>query len=943
MNATWTVALLVLFCAGSVLSAAEPPSPPKPKRASALFPARLTANARANAEKYGWAKEVRDRIVDAAKPWMKLTDDELWDLMFAHTIDRSWMVWSNGHCPACKKGVPMYNWKISAMSRPWKVRCPHCKEIFPKNDFHKFYRSGLYEHGVFDPTKADRSLLINLEHPDAGDPLHTFGVDDGNGYVDGKKRWRFIGAYLIYGQWKQAIVGGARNLAQAYVVTGDPNYAHRAGIILDRVADLYPPHDFKKQGWVYERRGDRGYVSTWHDACEEVRELALAYDQVFEGMRQDPSLVTFLSAKAKQYKLSNPKASFADVQRNIEDRILRDTIRNAGKIASNYPRTPVALLVLKAVLDWPDNRAEINRLLDQIITKATRVDGMTGEKGLAGYTTIGPRALSTILGRLARLEPGFLADVYKRHPRLHKTFRFHIDTRCLGKYYPQVGDSGHFACQVNRYVGVSFERPGSLEPSAYRFLWELYELTQDPAFVQILVEANDGKVDGLPYDVLAADPAAFQKDVVAVIAREGKTAELGSVNKKEWRIAILRSGQGDHARAVWIDYDAGGSHSHSDGMNVGLFARGLDLMPDFGYPPVQFGGWGGPRFGWYTMPASHNTVVVDGQRQPTTGGKTTLWADGERCRAIRASAPAMIGGKQFERTLVMVDLSDGDFYVLDVFRVIGGKDHAKFVHSHYGQITTTGLSLKPSQPYGHETQMRNFRCDPSPKPGWSVDWAVDDRNRFLLPGTPVHLRYTDLTSNAQACTAEGWVVAGIFNSTTETWIPRLMIRRQTDNAPLASTFVAVIEPYGKASNIAAIRRLPLETASGTPYSDHDVAVEVRLADGRRDLIIAADVENPLGASPSRTKDGRLVQKDWNVTLDGELCLIRQDQAGNPRRIACCRGKSVDTGKVQLRAKTPCDLVEVRWDERGRPSIAPGLPEEVRKGVSITTVAEGKHE
>ena len=285
----------------------------------------------------------------------------------------------------------------------------------------------------------------------------------------------------------------------------------------------------------------------------------------------------------------------------------------------------------------------------------------------------------------------------------------------------------------------------------------------------------------------------------------------------------------------------------------------------------------------------------------------------------------------------MVDVSDGDFYVLDVFRVIGGKDHAKFVHSHYGQITPTGLSLKPTRPYGHGTQMRNFRGDPSPKPGWSVDWTVDDRNRFLPEGTPVHLRYTDLTPDARACTAEGWVVAGIYNSTVESWIPRLMVRRQAQEAPLASTFVAVIEPYGKTSNIAAIRRLTLETASGTPYADNNVAVEVRLADGRRDLIVAADIENPLKLSPSRTKDGRLVQKDWNATLDGELCLVRQDQSGKPRRIAWCRGKSIDAGNVQLRSKTPCDLIEVRWDEQGKASVAPGLPEEVKKGVSITTV------
>jgi len=119
--------------------------------------------------------------------------------------------------------------------------CPHCRELFPKNDFEKFYRSGLDERNVFDPNRADRSLLFNAEHPDPADPLHKFAVDDGEGYVDGEKRWRFIGAYLIYGQWKKAIVDGIISLSAAYAVTGDKAYAHRAGVLFDRVADLYPP------------------------------------------------------------------------------------------------------------------------------------------------------------------------------------------------------------------------------------------------------------------------------------------------------------------------------------------------------------------------------------------------------------------------------------------------------------------------------------------------------------------------------------------------------------------------------------------------------------------------------------------------------------------------------------------------------------------------------
>jgi len=155
-----------------------------------------------------------------------------------------------------------------------------------------------------------------------------------------------------------------------------------------------------------------------------------------------------------------------------------------------------------------------------------------------------------------------------------------------------------------------------------------------------------------------------------------------------------------------------------------------------------------------------------------------------------------------------------------------------------------------------------------------------------------------------------------------------MVRRQTEKAPLASTFVAVIEPYEETSDIAQIRRLPLETASGAAYPDTNVALEVLLADGWRDFIVAADVENPLGWSPSRAKDAVLAQKDLKLRLDGELCMIRQDQGGKVRRIALCRGRSVAVGDLAITLKSEADFVEVRFDDQQRASIVSGNPDVV---------------
>lgn len=881
-----------------------------------FYPKDLVEKARTNTAKYEWASEARDRIVASAEPWARMSDDELWGLMFGNTIKRSWMVWSDGHCPACNKGVPMYNWQIDALGQPWKVRCPHCKELFPKNDFLAFYRSGLDEHGVFDPERADRSLLFNTEHPDSDDPLHGFGVDDGVGYVDGDRCWRFVGAYLIYGQWKQAVLGGVRTLSDAYLVTGDHRYTHKAGILLDRIADLYPSFDFSKQGVMYDGRNiTDGYVSTWHDACEETKLLSQAYDKVREGIRDDAALVTFLSAKSNEHKLDNAKSSFDDIRRNIEEGIFRDALTNRHKIHSNYPRMPIAVATMMMVLDWPENREEVYALLDEVLDKATAVDGVTGEKGLAGYSAFTISGLADFLALCDRLDPEFLPDMLRRHPQLRETYRFHVDTWCFRQYYPLIGDTGGFASKVNRYVGAAFTKDVRTEPSMFSFFRRLYELTGDPAYIQVLYHENGESVEGLPHDLFADDPHEFSRVVEEVIEREGAAPKVGSVNKQQWRLAILRSGDEENGRALWLDYDSGGGHGHMDGMNLGLFAKGLDLLPDFGYKPVQYGGWGSPKANWYGATASHNTVVVDGKNQNKADGRTTLWADGEVFRAIRASCPELIGGRQYERTAVMVDSSDRDSYVLDIFRVVGGKEHTKFVRSHFGSISTEGLTLEPTDDFAGLTEMRAFRIDPSPETGWSADWRIEDRYGYLPEGSEVHLRYIDLTADAEALTAESWVSLDMFHSNEEAWIPTLVVRRRSTGDALSSTFISIIEPYEGKSAIARIRRLGMETRDGAAFPEANVAIEIVLSDGRRDLLVAADVENPLGLTPSKAGRGVLVQPDWGVRTDAELCLVRLTPSGEVEHIALAKGKFAAMGDTMLSLEETTDFAESHFGDR----------------------------
>lgn len=867
----------------TILAWISAPAEEPTKTGSSLYPPAIVDLVRKNVAEQPWIAEGRDQLIEAARPWAEMSDDALWALMFGPGITRSWMVWSNGHCPACKESVPMYTWKMDALGEPWKVRCPHCNEAFPKNDFKAFYDSGLAPSGVFDPARADRALLFNADHPDPADPLHGFGVDDGEGYVEGDLRWRFIGAYLVYGQWKQAVVNGIRVLAAAHLLTGDPAYAHKAGVLLDRVADVYPGFDYGAQAEVYEKKGPAGYVSVWHDACEETRELVMAYDMVFEALRNDVELVAFLSRKAQEHGLANPKASFAGIQRNIEDRILRDALNNRPKITTNYPRTEIAVAIILTVLGWPENRAQFDEVVNAMLERATAVDGVTGEKGLAGYTCYTIQALAMFLAEYSKADPEFLPDLIRRYPRLRETYRFHIDTLCLDRYYPLSGDTGAFATAVDSYVGMPLSKPAFsasrsaswtlIAPSCYTLLLRFAEITGDPAYAQIAYRGNGLIFDGLPWDIYLENPKAVADGLRAIIEREGPELRLGSVNKEQWHIAVLRSVSGPDARAIWLDYDSVGGHSHCDAMNLGLFAKGLDLMPDFGYPPVQFGGWSSPRALWYKKTAAHNTVVVDGVDASGGAGVTTLWADGRQFRAIRAAGPEMNQGRRYERTVAAVDISPEDGYVIDMFRVSGGATHTKFMHSHFGTVELHGAAPQPAPDFGNGTEMRNFRLDPAPAPGWSADWAVEDRRAYLPAGTAVHLRYTDFTSGAAAGLIEAWIVSGLYNSTEEVWIPRVVTQRTVPSGgTLDSTFVGVIEPYTTAPLLSSIARLPVLDGAGQPLGDSHTALLLTLPDGRRDFLLLRDPEDPAGRT-ARITDGIALE------TDADTCLVRLDAQG----------------------------------------------------------------
>lgn len=835
------------------------------KTRSIYFPPERLATIRQNASRYEWARRVADEAVSSAQHWLSLSLDDIWDIMFPPDITRSWFVWSSGHCPACRASMPMYTWKADALNTPWKLVCPHCGALFPTNDFAAYYRSGLTAAGRFDEVLADRSLLFNAAHPDCADPLHRFGVDGGHGFEQEGNRWWFIGAYLIWGQWKQLALGGVKALSQAYAVTGDRAYSRRAMVLLDRVADLLPGFSFLTQGIMYDVEPYvDGFVSYSVSHCMEMKDLLEAYDSVFDGARDDGELVAFLQAKAAATGYSNPKATFADIQANIEQNLLLTGISDAKKLDCNFPWEHMVQYMVHTVCDRPETLPSRPELLDTILRRSTAADGLSGEKGMSCYSSIALNTLTMFLAQESQADEGFLPRAITAHPRLLQSVRFILDCLCDGRWLPAVGDCGYAAypplvggsdiSRANKGCYAPVHLAEGIGHSGITLMGRLYKLTGDADYLRVAWHSCGGDVDGLPGDVNCTDVPGFRRLVAETVAREGAAFRFASANKPGWHLALLRAGDS----MAWLTYDMRGAdlHGHCDGLHLSLIAYGQMLLTDFGYPPVQYGGWFTEQSHWYAKPSAHNTVVVDGRDQVrNTDGRTLFWESDDRWTAIVLDGRDVAGVPQYERTTAIVPTPGGRCYLFDLFRVTGGQDHAFFLHGPFGTAELPGLALAPAPDYGHGSLLRDFRAADAVEPGWQAEWQVQDRYGLWDHPRDVHLRYTGLTDNASVSLCEAWVNAGSDNVKEEAWLPTLMVRRQSQGEPLRSAFLGVLEPFEGQSAIASVRRLPLAFADGLPPSPGDAAVEIVHCCGRVDVIVA--LETPGRTAVVQTGTGTL--------------------------------------------------------------------------------------
>ena len=703
---------------------------------------------------------------------------------------------------------------IPAKSSVMFCGCPNCS-------------GGQQENGQFSWT-IERPFELRCKYCDHAFPSRKYPMDQtAEGlnalgetvtykyYLDeksGRDYWLEAAADHLRRQW---FTSQCRTLATCYHLTKKPEYARRAALILDRFAQAYP-HMAVLNQWPYRRRSVAkpappypsagGKWGRWMPA-EVPGVLPEAYDLIHDSPELD--------------KLS--RELHTDVRKRIEDDFLRATVaytftfgekptgRHLNNMAPFYTKN---IIQIGRVIGEPQYVHWGYHWVDEILREGFSYDGMWQEAPSYHYQTIGG-----VRGVIAALKG------YSDPPGYHSPADgARLDNVDLEKQIP--------------FVAKALRAP---EAVAY----------------------PNGRICPVHDTWAKSRSSSPRKRTSATILPGFGQASLGC-------------GAGADQLQAQLHFSGGHGHAHADNLSLALFAKGEEMLSDIGYTHSKIRGWTISTVG-------HNTVVIDRANQsahdsdgdllmflPEAAGLSVVEACGKRAYPKTAQT--------YRRQLLLVPVSEEDAYVVDLFRVKGGKTHDWMLHGSADHEMTADCSielaardgslLEPGQewvePIGESSSLLPYGLIREPsraKTGDSFNVTfryVDAEGKpagkgvrsYLLGGTDTEVF---LGKSPRVRPAEG-----DDRKVYDYWMPQLVVRRRGE-APLASLFAAVHEPFQPEPFIDGARVLPLDPPGGDC-----VAMEIRHGE------VVDTIVSTLDAPPyteRRLPDG--------ISIKGRLSILRQ--------------------------------------------------------------------
>lgn len=580
-----------------------------------------------------------------------MSDQRLHDLLPDYRVPRAFDVSALG-CPV--HGATIYRhgtypWKLDR-EHPFTITCPEGGEHYPSNDFEAYYRSGM----------KDPQLLTG--------PYS----DSGRGWVapDGQRYW--LVAYACHWNWMKNWIPAVVTLSEAYILTGNPLYAHKAIVLLDRIAEVYPGMEHSKQSRYGELMKGKYYGKIVNAIWETgvLERLAIAYDRVFPALTGGDAV-------------SLPWRSAAEIRAHIEANLLEEGIDGVEKrwVSGNYGLHQNALIhtalvrqngptqeLLRGVFEQTgkDLRYEgLNYALYNLVYK----DGMPYESS-PNYDAMWLESFVNMARPLS--QAGF--DLIE-HPKMKRMFDAPLNLVCAGRFTPAIGDSGS--------IDSAWIVPNR---EVYEAAYRRY---REPRYAWALEHMN-----ALKEDRIQSFEDLFKDSIVEAARIDAKKHRPRSRSRllDGFGAAILNNSRDSVSASMY--YGVRNVHSHKDCLNLELFGQGRRLTPDLGYPD-QTDNFHSGIFSWTQHTVSHNCVVVDRSPQDLKDvGRVLRIHDSPTVHVVDIEASRTYSQADvYRRTLLQVDTDEEGSYFVDVFRVRGGKDHVLSIHGAAGEFAFIGADL----------------------------------------------------------------------------------------------------------------------------------------------------------------------------------------------------------------------------------------------------------
>lgn len=837
------------------------------------YTAEELATARSNLLTHSWAREELAEILlgnspaftgaspnkrSAALSYALRPDGWLWDLVPSTRLPRVYYVNQEKGSPQTGREIYRYHahypWRIDPVLHPYRVQDPVDGTWYPTNDFL------------------------------TGDMTTGPYADNGAGWVSSSgDRYYFI-AYYVHAVYLQEIFPAINSLALAYAVTGDPIFAHKAGVLLAKVATEYPNAGDRADRTFQPGYGQySGMISDVNWGTDEAYVMARAFATVLPALRDDTQLAVFVGERVPGVRTTGDvvsvvaKSILLPAAQALQDRRL---LGNDGM----HQRTAAALS-LALTAGGSEYRAEVQRILDWLFDdvgmrywadNSFGIDGSPFSSPSYGVSRAYMLDAALLLERFRMLDPSLLpADRYPSlldHPKFKQYFAFYAGIVSLDRYFPVLGDSRTGAGGASTYNNLApLPTPALVTPSALggaALFLRPYLLWRSPALGALLASTPEPARDLFLPGPDVGEATLEWRDQSLVLDGYG--------------LAILRSGVGDNRRAVSLFYGDFWEHGHQDPLTIGLNAYSLDLLPELGYPQA----WN--HRGWESHIAAHDTMTVDG-RQPTLNnpGALRFLADLPGVKAAQAQQKPYREVDLYQRTVVMVDVDEDSFYLLDAFDVMGGTAHTLSWHG----PGNSSLLVE-----GGGTAL------PGPAPplfdggGPYPEWEDNLKERRLIEyGEPLEVRW--LFRDAAATRLSLYLlpqgrerlVTGRGRPPADPaayWLDFAFTTRQGDSRPLSSRFLTLLASYQGKPVVREVSRH--DTALGTL-----VIVE---SDQRRDYLVIGQGDFP----------------DTQVAAAGDVAWV-QAKGKEVSRLGVI-GRSVRYGNLglELRDPGPWQVVEVDW-------------------------------